>query len=110
MAKLVYPITLPKARITTAEDAGKLVPVRVSKYAEVIATLVALKPGQAAVFAFDKDTHVQRVRNAITTVMQNYKVKAPVGHAFYKSVGKNNELVIRVLPRKARSAAKRSAK
>ena len=103
------PIAIPKARLTTAEDAAKLVPVRVSKYADIIATLIALKPGGAAVFAFDKDSNVQRVRNALTTVMQNYKIKAPAGHAFYKSVGKNNELVIRVLPRKAR-AVKRSAK
>jgi len=100
------PISIPKARLTTVEDAAKLVPVRTSKYAEILATLVALKPGQAAVFAFDRDTNVQCVRNALATVMQNAKVKAPLGHAFYKSVGKNNELVIRVLPRKARSVAK----
>jgi hypothetical protein len=104
------PIILPKARVTSADDATKLIPVRTSKYAEIITSLTALKPGQAAVFAFDKDVNVARVRNALTTVLQNAKVAAPAGHAFYKSVGKNNELVIRVLPRKARSAKRKSAK
>ena len=103
-AKNSIPETFPEATVTTVSDVAGLLPVRVNKYSGILKTLATLKPNQAIKLAMGKSVDVRKVINNLTGAIINADLKAPEGHAFFKSVGKGNELVVRVLPRSPRKS------
>jgi len=105
MSKTVpnMPNEFPKPRALTPEQAYAKTPHKIGKYDSIVETLASMRASDAAYWPFNKNVDVRRVIRNLVMAMHGAGVKAPKNHAFYKYVTPENELLVRVLPRKERS-------
>ena len=100
------PNEFPRPKALNTEQADAMVPRRVGKYDTIVETLSSMRVADAAYWSFNRNVDVRRVIRNLVMAMHSAGVKAPKGHAFYKYVTPENELLVRVLPRKAHTSKK----